>query len=134
MMDFRDNGMCFACGEKNPRGLKLRFRLNEAAGEAEEEIVFPDDLQGWDGVVHGGLLATVLDEAMIYAAGAKHIKSITGEITVRYLEPARTSVGYKVIGRVVEDKGRIILAESELVGPDGRPVARARGKLFKIKA
>lgn len=130
--EFRDDRACFVCGEKNPIGLKLRLRTDAERGESSVEVTFRDDFQGWAKVVHGGLLATVLDEAMIYAAGAAGRMCVTGEITVRFVKPAATGVPYLLKGRFLEDKGRIVLAESELLGADGNQVARASGKLFKI--
>ena len=129
---FRDDRVCFVCGEKNPAGLKLRLRTNPERGESAAEVTFTEDFQGWAGIVHGGLVATVLDEAMIYAAGAKGLKCVTGEMTVRFVKPASTGVTYALKGRFLEDKGRIVLAESVLVDGDGKEVARATGKLFKI--
>jgi uncharacterized protein (TIGR00369 family) len=131
--EFRDDRVCFVCGEKNPHGLKLRLRTDAERGESCAEITFAERFQGWTGVVHGGLVATVLDEAMIYAAGAKGLKTVTGEMTVRYIKPASTGVPYALRGRFLEDKGRIVLAESELLDADGTQVARASGKLFKIE-
>jgi uncharacterized protein (TIGR00369 family) len=130
--DFRDDRVCFVCGEKNPIGLKLRLRTDARRGESSAEMTFRDDFQGWTKVVHGGLLATVLDEAMIYAAGATGRLCVTGEITVRFVKPASTGTLYALKGRFLEDKGRIILAESELLDATGEQVARASGKLFKI--
>lgn len=132
--DIRDDRTCFICGEKNPIGLKLRLEVDPERGESAAEVTFPEAFQGWAGVVHGGLLAAVLDEALIYAAGAKGIKCVTGEITVRYVKPALTGEAYRLVGRFVEDQGRIVLAESQLLDGEGRQVARASGKLFKIKA
>jgi uncharacterized protein (TIGR00369 family) len=131
---FRDDRACFVCGEKNPIGLKLRFRTDPGRGSSAVEVAFADHFQGWAGVVHGGLLATVLDEAMIYAAGAKGHKCVTGEITVRFVKPASTGVPYSLEGRFIEDKGRIVLAESVLLDREGGEVAKATGKLFKIKS
>lgn len=131
---FRDDRACFVCGEKNPIGLKLRLRTDPEAGASETEVTFAPHFQGWAGIVHGGLLATVLDEAMIYAAGAKGFTCVTGEITVRYIKPVSTGVAYTLKGRFVEDKGRIVLAESELLDAAGEQVARASGKLFKVPA
>ena len=130
--EFRDDRVCFVCGEKNPAGLKLRIRTDAELGESTADVTFRDDFQGWTKVVHGGLLATVLDEALIYAAGAKGLKCVTGEMTVRFLKPASTGVAYTLKGRFVEDKGRIVLAESFLLDGQGQEVARASGKLFKI--
>jgi uncharacterized protein (TIGR00369 family) len=130
--EFRDDRMCFVCGGNNPVGLKLRLRMDAESGESAAEVTFPAHFQGWAGVVHGGLLATVLDEALIYAAGARGFKCVTGEVTVRYVKPASTGVTYMLKGRFVEDKGRIVLAESSIRDADGREIARASGKLFKI--
>lgn len=129
---FRDDRVCFVCGEKNPMGLHLRIRTDPERGESAAEVTFRDDFQGWTGIVHGGFVATVLDEALIYAVGAKGFTCVTGEITVRYVKPASTGVPYALKGRFLEDKGRVVLAESELVDAAGEQVARASGKLFKI--
>jgi uncharacterized protein (TIGR00369 family) len=130
--EFRDDRVCFVCGEKNPAGLKLRIQTDAERGESSVDVTFPEHLQGWAKVVHGGLLAMVLDEAMIYAAKSKGLKCVTGEMTVRFVKPASTGVAYKLKGRFVEDKGRIVIAESELRDSDGVEIARATGKLFKI--
>ena len=132
--EFRDDRVCFVCGEKNPAGLKLRIRTDAERGESAADVTFAEHFQGWAKIVHGGLLATVLDEAMIYAAGAKGLKCVTGEMTVRFVKPASTSVAYTLKGRFVEDQGRIVLAESALLDGDGQEVARATGKLFKLRA
>ncbi len=132
--EFRDDRVCFVCGEKNPIGLKLELRTDPDRGESAAEVTFAKHLQGWAGIVHGGFVAAVLDEAMIYAAGAKGLKCVTAEITVRYVKPASTGVAYALKGRFVEDKGRIVLAESALLDPKGLVIARATGKLFKVPA
>jgi acyl-coenzyme A thioesterase PaaI-like protein len=130
--EFVDNHRCFVCGEKNSEGLRLEFRLDQGRSEAEATVIFPERFQGWEGVVHGGLLATVLDEAMVKAAWARDMRSVTGEITVRYLKPAEVAKPYRLTGRLTGARGKIVLAESELVGEDGQAVARATGKLFKV--
>lgn len=130
--DIRDDRACFICGENNPIGLKLRLQVDPGRGESAAEVTFPADFQGWAGIVHGGLVAAVLDEALIYAAGAKGLKCVTGEITVRYVKPARTGLPYALKGRFLEDKGRIVLAESRLADAAGGEIARATGKLFKV--
>jgi acyl-coenzyme A thioesterase PaaI-like protein len=130
--EFRDDRVCFVCGEKNPIGLKLRIRTDPERGESSAEVIIPEHFQGWAKIAHGGLVATVLDEAMIYAAGAKGIKSVTGEITVRFNKPVSTGVPYELKGRLLQDRGRIVLAESELRDGQGVVVAQASGKLVKV--
>jgi uncharacterized protein (TIGR00369 family) len=131
---FRDNGACFVCGSGNSVGLNLAFRLDPENDCARAEVIFPAHFQGWEGVVHGGLMATVLDEAMIKASQAKGIACVTAEITVRFIKPAATGQEYVVKGRIVEDKGKFIIAESEALDSSGTPVARASGKLFRVRA
>jgi len=131
---FRDDRACFVCGEKNPIGLKLSLKTDAGRGESTADVTFAAHFQGWAGIVHGGLLAAVLDEALIYAAGAKGHTCVTGEMTVRYVKPASTGVSYALKGRFVEDQGRIVIAESELLDAAGGQVAWAKGKLFKVLA
>jgi uncharacterized protein (TIGR00369 family) len=134
MKDFNDDQHCFVCGKKNPAGLKIEFHENQRNGEVEAEIVFPPHLQGWQDTVHGGLLATVLDETMIKTAAASGIKCVTAEITVKYKKPAFTGKPYKAYGKTLEVRGRIVSAESRICDASGQIYAQATGKLFKIKS
>ena len=130
---FRDNGACFVCGSGNSSGINLAFKLDPENDGARAHVIFPARFQGWEGVVHGGLLAAVLDEAMIKAGQAKGIACITAEITVRFKKPALIGQEYLIKGRIIEDKGKFILADSEALDPAGTPVACARGKLFVVR-
>jgi uncharacterized protein (TIGR00369 family) len=133
MRDFSDDGQCFVCGLNNPAGLRVEFRETGTDPGIEADVVFPKHLQGWQDTVHGGLLATVLDEAMIKAGFALGIKCVTAEITVKYHKPAATGAPYRVLGKVLESKGRIVTAESLLQDASGQVYAKAAGKLFKLK-
>lgn len=130
---FVDNGACFLCGKNNPFGLKLDLRMDETAGAAETELSFPSCLQGWNDVVHGGMLAAVLDEVMVYAAGATGVICVTGEITVRYMKPVATRSPVKARGWVTGRKGRVVSAEAEIVDAKGEIATRATGKLIVLR-
>lgn len=132
MKDFNDDQHCFVCGKKNLAGLKIEFHQNPQSKEVEAEVIFPNYLQGWQGTIHGGLLATVLDEIMIKAAAASAIKCVTAEINVKYKKPAFTGTTYRAYGKMLEARGRIITAESRLCDATGQIYAQATGKLFKI--
>jgi uncharacterized protein (TIGR00369 family) len=132
MKDFNDDQYCFVCGKKNLAGLKIEFHENQHNNEVEAEVLFPAHLQGWQDTVHGGLLATVLDETMIKAAAAAGIKCVTAEITVKYKKPALTGAAYVVHGKMLETRGRIITAESRICDSSGTIYAQATGKLFKV--
>ena len=132
MKNFSDDGNCFVCGKENPAGLQLEFKPNPQNGEIEARVVFPTRLQGWRDTVHGGLLATVLDETMIKAAAAAGIKTVTAEITVKYKKPARTVIPCLASGKVLETRGRLVTAESRICDASGQVLATATGKLFKV--
>jgi uncharacterized protein (TIGR00369 family) len=132
MTQFDDDQNCFVCGKKNAAGLQLDFSQNPQSGESEARVSFPDQLQGWRGTVHGGLLTTVLDETLIKAAAAGGLKCVTAEITVKFKRPAMTGVPYLAAGKVLETRGRIVLAESRIVDTGGQLFAAATGKLFKV--
>jgi uncharacterized protein (TIGR00369 family) len=106
--------------------------LKEASHEAEADVVFPAHLQGWQDTVHGGLLATVLDEVMVKSATAAGIKCVTAEISVKYRKPAATGVLYVAFGRILETRGRMLFAEGRLCDPSGQIYAQGTAKLFKV--
>jgi uncharacterized protein (TIGR00369 family) len=130
MDNFDDDRNCFVCGPGNGAGLRLEFQGE--GGSAEAEVRFPAHLQGWKGTVHGGLLATVLDEVMVQAAMRSGRKCVTAEITVKYKQPAVTEVPYRAAGRILADRGRLLLAEGTLCDGAGQVFAQATGKLFKV--
>jgi uncharacterized protein (TIGR00369 family) len=132
MKDFNDDQNCFVCGQKNLAGLKIEFRENRQSRETEARVMFPAHLQGWQNTVHGGLMATVLDEIMIKAAAAAGCKCVTAEITVKYKKPAFTGEPYNLFGKILETRGRIVTAESRISDATGQIYAQATGKLFKI--
>lgn len=132
MEDFSDNNQCFVCGAGNPQGLKLTFNYQKEADLVESRVIFPLHLQGWQGVVHGGLISTVLDEIMIKAAAEKKLKCVTGEITVKFRKPTYTDKKYTIQGKVTEIKKRLVYTEGFLLDPDGKILASAKGKLFTV--
>jgi uncharacterized protein (TIGR00369 family) len=132
MEEFTDDDQCFVCSQANPVGLRIDFHEPERGPGAEGEVVFPEHLQGWRHTVHGGLLATVLDDAMFHAAEAAGIKCVTGELTVKYRKPAATGVPYRVSAQVLESHGRMVRTEGVLSDAAGEVYAQAAGKMVKI--
>lgn len=133
MNEFSDDQNCFVCGRKNPAGLQLDFERDAGAGPAATRVAFPVQYQGWRSTVHGGLLATVLDETLIQAAGASGVKCVTAEITVTYRRPALTGEELRAAARVTGLRGRIVFAEGEIADEQGQVLAQAKGKLFKVE-
>lgn len=126
----RDN-RCFVCGQDNPHGLRLVFAYPEA-GRAETGLVIPERFSGWERLTHGGLLATLLDEAMAHACISREGNAVTVELTVRFLKPVEVGQEVRVSGRVLEVKGRVVETEAEILGPQGQAVARGRGRFLRM--
>jgi uncharacterized protein (TIGR00369 family) len=127
----KDDAHCFVCGKANSQGLQLEWFTK---GHVTEAAYYPSKThQGWQGIVHGGILATILDEAMTRLAWQIYGNAVTAEMTVRYYNPARTGEKLMVRGEVGASKGRIIPAKSEIRNADGRLIASATGKVFQPK-
>lgn len=106
------DSMCFACGVDNPKGLKLVFE--NRGGEARAEWTPGPEHVGWSGVIHGGLISTLLDEAMAYALIYSGVFGVTGQLSVRFRKPLHVGEKVAVTARVVEAKGRLIRAAGEV--------------------
>jgi uncharacterized protein (TIGR00369 family) len=126
----KDSGRCFACGKDNPHGLKLDIRKT---GDGVETVFVPDQrFAGWQGIVHGGIVATVLDELLAWACSARDLNSVTAEMTARFRKPMAVGSPYRGFGRVVEQRGRMVLTESRLMDESGAVVAEASGKMMRV--
>lgn len=127
---YDDDRYCYACGERNPEGFRLSFDVDRAARTISTEVVFRKEHQGWNGVVHGGFLALVLDELMVNLAILLDLRSVTAEMTVRLKRPARPGVPVRGTGRIDGIRGRLVRASASLV-QEGVEVASSTGKLLR---
>jgi uncharacterized protein (TIGR00369 family) len=125
-----DYDKCFGCGKGNPIGLKLKFR--DEGGVASCEFTPGPEYQGWPGVVHGGILSTILDEAMGWAAIFNGKKTVTGKLEVRFRRPAKVGQTLSVKGWLAREGGRFIVTKAEARDPNGNIVAEATGTMFVI--
>lgn len=124
----KDEDRCFACGRSNERGLKLPLR--RTAGGVEIDHALPMEFEGWRGIVHGGIVATILDELLAWACKSAGIDAVTAELSVRFRQPLAAGQDFHGSGRITGRRGRLILAESRLVDSDGRTIAEASGKMM----
>jgi uncharacterized protein (TIGR00369 family) len=124
---------CMACGKANPRGLQLDLYF--ADGRVETRFRIPEHAQGFPGAAHGGILCTILDEVMAWAAIETTGRFyVTGEMNVRFLSPAVTGEEIVARGEIAEDKRRYLLCRGEVQGPEGKILAKAEGKFFPVTA
>ncbi len=124
---------CFACGEQNKDGLHLRFATLDDSVEAL--FVTEKKHQGWDDIIHGGIVSTMLDEAMSHAIFRhRDATVVTAEMTVRFVAPLRVGRNIKITGKIVSERGRVIETEAEIVDLDDGEnlVAKSKGRFVKI--
>lgn len=122
---------CFVCGKDNPEGLRLEFALDTDARTMETVWVPRPAHQGYAGIVHGGLVATVLDEVLGKLTVSLGIPAVTAELTVRYQHPVPPDRPVRVRGRITEERRRLLLGESEALLEDGTVAASASAKLMR---
>ena len=130
-MAWQDDHFCFACGDKNPDGLKLDFKV-----EGEKLIVeytFPKKFQGYADVVHGGMLSLVLDEVMVNLPWKKYdTPVVSAELNIRLKKPVK--VGQKVIfsSWIEKEKGSLVIMNGKAELENGEVVATASAKCLKV--
>lgn len=122
---------CFVCGDKNPIGLSVPFYVK--GDEVVAEYTAGRHFEGYKDVLHGGILSTLLDEVMIRAILALGIYSVTSEIRVKFRKMVKTGDKLSLVGRLVEDKGRILTAEGKITNQQNQVVAEAEAKFFRAR-
>jgi uncharacterized protein (TIGR00369 family) len=132
-MELRSEGGCFVCGEKNPKGLHVDFRVDREQKKIRSSYGFTETFQGYEGIIHGGFLSLLLDEAMVKLAYELDFPAVTGEITVRFPSPLYTGEKVHLHGSITRVDRRIVLAEAHAEKDDGTVVAEARARLFRKK-
>jgi uncharacterized protein (TIGR00369 family) len=133
MNRYYDDDFCFACGFKNPQGLKLKFIFDEKNDQLVSKTTFSKYFQGWKNVLHGGIISTVLDEIMVKATSQKGYQCVTAELNVRFKRPALLNGEYTITGKVTEVRNKIILTEGCITNGRHHIFASATGKYFILK-
>jgi uncharacterized protein (TIGR00369 family) len=133
MNQLRDNQSCYVCGKKNPIGLAVEFETDRNARTIKATFVPADAHQGYEGIIHGGILSSLLDEAMAKLAFTAGLPALTAEITVKFKASAAPGQELLVTGRLTHETRRLILAEAKIErGPV--VIAEATGKLIRVRA
>ena len=126
---------CFACGRNNPFGLKLEWFNNYDEKCVETTFTLDDNYCSYPGTVHGGILATILDEtsgrAVLLDNNFERLM-VTLKMEVVYKKNTPTNTPLKAIGRVLKDGGSRAQVEGEILLPDGTVSAKCTSILFKI--
>jgi acyl-coenzyme A thioesterase PaaI-like protein len=121
---------CFGCGDLNPAGLKLEFRTE--GRKAVADFLPQEQHQGYAGLVHGGVAATALDEAMGWAMRPLGVWSVTGKMEVRYRQPLPLHQRAVVSGEVTRNRGRWLEVRGEIRNEEGRLMAESYGLFMRL--
>ena len=132
---------CFACGELNEHGLRLELHADETG--CRTDVTLDARFQGWEGVAHGGILCTILDEVMAWAVIGRDVWGVTARMTVHFRRPVPLGRALRAEGTVIEatrrlfrTEGRILDAETGevLASSEGTYVAAPPERLAELKA
>ena len=126
---------CLVCGRDNPHGLHLNFAVDPATGVVRTEFTPASHHIGFTGIAHGGILATVFDEAMVWAAtwSGKRF-CVCGELTVRFRRAAQIDQPLSIEARIVSPRARLIQTAGTAIDVDGNLVAESIGKYVPMSA
>jgi len=122
---------CFGCGPANQTGLRLDFLLADDSSVVSFPVV-SNVFEGHPGYLHGGVIATLLDEAMSKAVRAKGSTSMTRKIEVDYLRPVPSEAQLRLEGRIVRSEPRKHWAEARILNENGKVLAEARGLFIEV--
>jgi len=132
---------CFACGELNEMGLHLALKFEPR--RCYVELTIPDRFEGWEGLIHGGIVTTILDEVMAWALIEQDSWGVTARMSVQFHRPVLVGQAIRAEGWIVESKrriqrtaGRIVEAETglELATADATYVAASEARKRELKA
>jgi uncharacterized protein (TIGR00369 family) len=123
---------CFACGRNNPEGMRLKFSYDEERDCFVCRFRLGKRFTGPPGHCHGGIIATLLDEAMGKVNKLRHVVALTSEITVKYLKPVPLNKPLRVESREVRVRGRKHVNMAEILNQKGEVLAQGQGLFIAI--
>jgi uncharacterized protein (TIGR00369 family) len=124
---------CFGCGGANDRGMKLTFEQDDATKRIRGAFRLGAEYQGGPGFIHGGIIATVLDEAMGKLCRFRAVRAVTAELNVEYLKPVSVDAPLLIEAYEVEKTGRNLHFVGEIRNQAGDLLARGRGRFVVIE-
>jgi len=123
---------CFACGKNNPDGMRLRFVYDDEREYFVSHFRLSKRYTGPPGHCHGGIIATILDEAMGKVNKLRQVIALTSEITINYLKPVPLNKPLRVESHEVKVTGRQHINMAEILNQKGEILARGRGLFIAI--
>ena len=130
-MDFMYDHHCFVCGEDNPIGLKLKFVQD---GEQVKTTFVPTkNFEGYPGILHGGIISTILDELMSQCVQCLGLAGLTARLEIRYRHSVPIGKPVEFSAKILKRKGPLVDLEAKAVLADGEVAAEASGRFMISK-
>jgi len=123
---------CFGCGGANDQGMKLSFVQDNASKRIVGKFILGETYQGGGGMAHGGIIATLLDEAMGKVCRFRDVHAVTAELNVQYLKPVKVDEEIIVEGYETDAKGRNLFLAAEIRNGAGEILAKGTGRFVVI--
>lgn len=129
-----DDHRCFVCGKENAHGFRLDFEHPDK-GVLRTSVVFSNTYQGFKNIVHGGVMATILDEVMVNAAWKEGIPAVTAGLNIRLKKPGRIGERIFFEGKLEPSaaKKRVFKAHATAKNEKGQLLATATATCVQIK-
>ncbi len=132
-MAHKAQNRCFGCGPANAVGLQLEFLLAED-GSVVCLPTIPEIFEGPAGYLHGGIIATLLDEAMSKSVRARGLTAMTRQMEVDYIRPVQSCAPIRLEGRLVRSEGRKHWTEARLLNERGHVLAEGKGLFIEARS
>jgi uncharacterized protein (TIGR00369 family) len=126
-----ENQWCFGCGKENPIGLKLDF-IEQDETYSTTFTAGPEH-QGYDGIMHGGLVSTLLDEVMARYIHAKGLNAVTARLDIRFRQPTPIGQQLTAIAKIAGKRGNMYELVGEITLPDGTITAQGKATVAVLE-
>lgn len=125
---------CFACGLDNERGLKLAFFHDTVRHTVYSDFTLDDNLRGFDRIIHGGIVSTILDETMAWTAIAVTDEiAVTSDISIRFLMPVMPGIQYRAEGSVLNHSDNVITVHCTIRDEKGKTAAEGESHFTVLR-
>jgi len=124
--------LCFGCGGANQRGMQLTYEQDDQAQRIRGNFRLGAEYQGGAGFIHGGIIATVLDEVMGKVCRFRGVRAVTAELSIEYLKPVPVDADLVVEGYETEMTGRNLFMVGEIRNIAGQVLARGKGRFVIV--
>ena len=128
----RDYSLCFGCGQNNPIGLKLSFQ--QVGEDARAEFTPSELYQGWPGLVHGGILICMLDEAMGWVVMFQGLNCITAEMQIKLKRPVSINEPLIITASITKKTRKLVKSQAAVSLPDGTLIAQGKATQFVVNS